>query len=363
MKNQFRMPRLFLVAAVALGVLLGSGCPPIPEQAAPLTYSGQRQNVVLMIGDGMGFNHLKAAEAFYGKLFVTTATVAAKGEVTTHSLTPLLPTDSAAAATALATGHKTKNHQVGQYKSETFQNSAELAKALKMAAGIIVTEGVEGATPAGFSAHTSDRKNADEILSDQLKSNIDLFVGSNRTRYFPLKNEIEKTHTFIDTFSSESWNREKIFAAFEEIPLNANGDSKPTLSSLCIKALEKLSQNPNGFFLMVEESHIDKFSHKNQLSDALEHVKAYDNAIRAVVEKAAEIGNTIVIVTADHETGGLRYDGETKEMLSDKMYSRTTHSTANVPYFVFGEITDTKFPSIIDNTQIGIFTHTVLSAE
>ena len=153
----------------------------------------------------------------------------------------------------------------------------------------------------------------------------------------------------------------KIFASFEEIPLNNGGSKKPTLAELSLKSIEKLSANPNGFFLMIEESHIDKFSHDNELLNALEHLKAFDNAVKAVVEKAAEIGNTVVIVTADHETGGLEYNGETKEQLSDKMYTRTRHSDANVAYFVFGTV-DCEFPEVIDNTQIGNLCKSIISA-
>lgn len=361
MKKYFRLSRIFTVAAVLIAGLIG-GCSTLPEEVTPLAYNGPKQNVVLMIGDGMGFNHIKAAEAVYGKLFLTTTAADAEGEVTTYSLTPLLPTDSAAAATALATGHKTKNGQIGQYKGEAFQSVTELAVSLQMATGIIATEGVEGATPAGFSAHTSGRDNADEILDDQLKSGINLFIGSNIDRYRPLRDKIEGSYFFADSLSSLDWNREKIFASFEEIPLEKKGETKPTLAELCSAALDKLSENQNGFFLMIEESHIDKFSHNNDLLKAVEHVKAYDNAVRTVIEKAAEIGNTIVIVTADHETGGLRYEGETKEQLSDKMYTRTRHSSANVPFFIYGEI-GTKIPAVIDNTQIGNLVKSILSAE
>ena len=215
---------------------------------------------------------------------------------------------------------------------------------------------------AGFSAHTSNRDKIDEIFADQLASGIDLFFGSNIEYYAPLKEEISKKYAFTDDMSSLDLNQPKIFASFEEIPLNNGGSKKPTLAELSLKAIEKLSANPNGFFLMIEESHIDKFSHDNELLSALEHLKAFDNAVKAVVEKAAEIGNTVVIVTADHETGGLEYNGETKEQLSDKMYTRTRHSDANVAYFVFGTV-DCEFPKIIDNTQIGNLCKSIISAE
>ena len=146
-------------------------CTTLPKEVAPLVYNGGRQNVILMIGDGMGFNHIKAAQAVYGDLFITTAEKAAEGEVTTYSLNAL-PTDSAAAATALATGNKTRNGQIGQLNGEAFESTSERALSLKMAAGVVATEGVDGATPAGFSAHTSNRDKIDEIFADQLASGI-----------------------------------------------------------------------------------------------------------------------------------------------------------------------------------------------
>ena len=110
------------------------------------------------------------------------------------------------------------------------------------------------------------------------------------------------------------------------------------------------AKSENGFFLMIEESHIDKRSHSNDMAGMLEHLVAYDNTIKAVVQLAEEMGDTLVIATADHETGGLQYNGESGEELSDKMFTKGSHSTANVPFFVYGNIGE--IPSIIDNTQI-----------
>lgn len=232
---------------------------------------------------------------------------------------------------------------------------------LDMATGIIATEGVDGATPAGFSAHTSSRSNLDEILEDQLNSGIDLFFGSNSERYEPLRSQIENKYTYVDEFSDIATAQGDIFAAFDEIPLVADGENKPTLASLAVEALDILSKDEDGFFLMIEESHIDKYSHNNELSKALEHVKAYDNAIKAVVEYAQKLGNTIVIVTADHETGGLQYNGEYADQLSDDMYTKTSHSKANVPFYVFGDI-DFDLDQIKDNTMIAKLCQAIISA-
>lgn len=343
---------VFAFMGIARAVKIGN----IPE----VEYNGEKLNVILMIGDGMGFNHIKAAESRYGELFMTSAQT--KGEVTTFSRYLFGATDSAAAATALATGVKTDNGNVGQYLGKEKQSMTELAVSLGMSTAILATEGVDGATPAGFSAHTNSRNDIDGILDDQLASNIDVFIGSNIERYSSLSEKIEKAgYSFFDSMSTLDMTKDKVFASFEEIPLEDQGDAKPTLADLAIKTLDKISVNEKGFFMMIEESHIDKCSHNNDLDGAIMHVKAYDNTIKAVVEYAQKIGNTIVIVTADHETGGLQYNGEKDSELNNSMYTLTSHSTANVPYFVFGNI-DYEFAKVMDNTQIARLCQAVIGA-
>ena len=329
---------ILAVGAVLSGMAIAQAVKVKEAEEYAVEYAGERLNVIFMIGDGMGFDHVAAAEAKYGKLFFNN-NADFTGEATTFSHNPFGPTDSAAAATALATGRKTDNGQVGQRDGREFTSLTEIALAQGFAAGVIATEGVDGATPAGFSAHTSSRNDKDGILADQLKSGIDLFFGSN----------------------AEISAGGKVFAAFEEIPLDGEGGRTPSLAQLVTAALDILSRDEQGFFLMVEESHIDKRSHENDLAGALEHVKAYDNAVKAAVEYAERIGNTVVIVTADHETGGLRYNGESAEELNDGMYTRGSHSGANVPYYVFGDI-DYEFAEVMDNTWLSRLARAALTA-
>lgn len=352
---------IFATAAVLSGFAIAQSIKVSDAEKYVVQYGGEKLNVILMIGDGMGKNHVRAAETLYGGLFFT-QNADFTGEVTTFSRNVFGPTDSAAAATALATGYKTDNGHVGQYKGKDLVSTTEKAISLGMATGVIATEGVDGATPAGFSAHTSSRNNLDEILEDQLDSGINLFFGSNSERYAPLKAQIEQKYSYVDGFSQIEQTQGNIFAAFDEIPLVQDGDSRPTLAMLAVAALDILSQDEDGFFLMIEESHIDKFSHNNELADALEHVKAYDNAIKAVVEYAEKIGNTIVIVTADHETGGLVYNGESAAELSDSMYTKGSHTSANVPYYVFGDI-DYEFASCTDNIAIARLCQAIIGAK
>ena len=366
-KKAVKITALVLVAVVIAAAIVLSGLAIARAveidnaENYAIEYGGGRMNVIFMIGDGMGFNHVAAAEAKYGELFFT-GNADVSGEVTTFSRNVFGPTDSAAAATALATGRKTGNGQIGQYNGKEFQSLAEVASGRGMSVGIIATEGVDGATPSGFSAHTSSRNDIDGILEDQLAGGIDLFFGSNAERYVPLKDKIEGAgYTFAESLSQAQAAEGKVFAAFEEVPPGGSGGTKPSLSSLTAAALDKLSADEDGFFLMVEESHIDKCSHSNDLAGALEHVRAYDEAVRTAVEYAERIGNTLVIVTADHETGGLQYNGETADKLNDGMYTRGSHSSANVPYFVFGDI-DYEFADVMDNTWLSRLCRAVLSA-
>lgn len=352
---------LIVAMSATLGGLAAAHYAKVSDvESIAIEYNGEKLNVILMIGDGMGFSHVSAATAMYGDLFFNTQ-ADYKSSVTTFSRDVFGPTDSAAAATALATGHKTDNGKVAMYGGKDLTSTTEVAKSLGMATGVIATEGVDGATPAGFSAHAPSRSDLDEILSDQLSSGIDLFFGSNVTRYAPLKAQIEKSYTYVDEFSGIATADGRIFASFEEIPLENGGETKPTLASLAVAALNILSADEDGFFLMIEESHIDKCSHNNDIFGAVEHVKAYDNAVKAVVEYAKTIGNTIVIVTADHETGGLQYNGETAAQLSDDMYTKGSHSKADVPFYVFGDI-DFDLSKITDNTMIAKLCQAMISA-
>lgn len=314
---------------------------------------GSYKNVILLIGDGMGFNHVAAGRVYLGveKLFMESAAVAS-GEATTYSRTIVGPTDSAAAATALATGQKTDNGMVAQYLGKDLKSNTEYAMEVGKATGVIASEGVKGATPAGFSAHAFNRNSTDEITRDQMASGIDLFLGGAKDFYDDYASDIAASgYDYVTAASALDASADKIWGAFSDVATSDGTDAEPTLAELSVFAMNYLAaKSENGFFLMIEESHIDKRSHSNDMAGMLEHLIAYDNTIKAVVELAREMGDTLVIATADHETGGLCYNDESAAELSDGMFTKGSHSTANVPFFVYGDVGEV--PSVIDNTQI-----------
>lgn len=357
MKKPIKIALIVLLCAVLVTGLVFAGLAVARaveiNSIEDLTVTGNYKNVILLIGDGMGFNHIAAGRALLGvdELFMESAAVIA-GEATTYSRTIIGPTDSAAAATALATGQKTDNGMIAQYLGKDLKSNTEYAMEQGMATGIIASEGVKGATPAGFSAHAFNRNSTDDITRDQMSSGIDLFLGGAKDFYDDYAGDIAASgYDYATVASALDPAADKIWGAFSDIATAGGTDATPTLADLAVFAMNYLAaKSDNGFFLMIEESHIDKRSHSNDMEGMLEHLIAYDNTIKAVVQLAAEMGDTLVIATADHETGGLQYNGESAAELSDAMFTKGSHSTANVPFFVYSDIG--AVPNIIDNTQI-----------
>ncbi len=322
---------------------------------------GAANKVVLFIGDGMGFNHIKVTSSYYEKdMFVDSMEY--KGEITTFSRSVLAPTDSAAAGSALATGRKHYLGQVARRYSKDVETIAETVKKQGLGVGIVTTDKLSGATPASFSAHTWLRSNSDEIISDQAKSNFDLFLGAGKEDYEAKKQKfVDNGYTFCTNMNELGEADGKIIAAFGGLSASAGeGDMSeaPTLSMLTEFALSYMEQKyPQGYFLMIEGAHIDKRSHRNDVFGMVEYLDNFDESIRFACETLGEMDNTAVLVTADHETGDLQFDGQTKAQISNDLYRRGGHSTANVPYFMnLNTLKSVDVASVIgkrmDNTDI-----------
>ena len=333
----FLLACLFLLAALPLSAG-ASGEDPVADV----------KNVIFMIGDGMGENHLELAKEQGYTLFMD-ANYDLRGQSKTRSLTNLV-TDSAAGATALSCGVRTYNGSICTYLLDPLGifmqpvSITEVAMRHGMKTGVVTSDKTTGATPAGYSAHAVDRDKAAEITAQQLQSGIDLIWGAAVEE--TTKSEVEANgYTYVSTldemnaltagthsfgqFSGDTWRL--------DLPAD---DPSPTLEQMSEKAIALLNENnPNGFFLMIEGAHIDKNSHRTKdgavdfpekIADAAEAVKGFDNAIRTAVEFARADGHTLVVVTADHETGSLYFENGRYTYHSD------SHSGANVPVFVYG---------------------------
>ena len=276
----------------------------------------EAKNYILMIGDGMGYYQTKmfdymennydfsdGEDLFYGYLLPY------QGTVRTNSLSGL--TDSAAAATAMSSGTKTYNKYIGKGPDgEDVQLITELALSLGIGAGVMSTEQQTGATPSAFSAHANDRNNGDAIRDSQsLQTRLGLVLKCGFT-----------TPKIIDNYISD------------------------TISKI---------ENENGFFLMYEEAYIDKKCANNDLQAAFEAVVRFNQAIGYVMEYAFYNPETFVLITADHETGGLAPNED-----GVLTFSTTEHTNADVLMFAYGDGAELFDGVNIENIQIA---HTIAS--
>lgn len=322
----------------------------VPDISVQLSEGAEVKNTILMIGDGMGANHIKAGKAFYGIDTLYMETLQIDGLVTTYSKTGT--TDSAAAATALSTGRKIHNGGIAMEGGKNIETLGEYALKQGKSVGIITTEGVNGATPSGFSAHAEIRSDTKNITNTQLASGIDLFMGANKTLYDTYEYQItDAGYDYVTAYDQLSYTTDKIFAAFESIATSDGTNITPQLSSLVDFAIDYLSaKSENGYFLMIEGAHIDKRSHANDMDGMLKQFKAFDEAIGTVIDKVQ--ADTFVMITADHETGSLQYNGEKGEAINNSLFKSGGHTNKDVRYFATSQITN--LPTKIDNTNIAL---------
>ena len=320
--------------------------------------TGSSKKVVLFIGDGMGVNHVKATSSYYEKqMFMTSLEY--QGMVSTFSNSLFSPTDSAAAASSLATGRKFNNKEVSRHNGIDITTISEKAKNKGLGVGIVTTDNLYGATPASFSSHANNRGDTKQIVLAQAKSNIDLFLGAGKTTYEAYKNLFENNgYNYKNDLSLFENNFEKQIGVFNNI-VAENGDNiSPTLEMLTEYAITYLEANyPNGYFLMIEGAHIDKASHSNNIFKMMSYLNSFDESIKICHDKLQTQANVTIMVTADHETGGLNYNNQTKDEINNSLYTRSGHSSKNVPYFIYQKTESTiKLNSVlknkIDNTDI-----------
>ncbi len=318
-------------------------------------YANFASKTVLFIGDGMGENHIKNTEVYNEKqTFISSLTM--HGLVSTFSKCVALPTDSAASASALACGKKFDNSEVSRHNGVDVKNISEYAKEKGLGVGIVTTDSLSGATPAGFSSHANKRGDTEVIISGQINSNIDLFLGAGANTYEKYKSQFEsKGYTFVNDYSTLSTANAKIVGSFASVPANAGTNVTPTLEMLTSFAIDFFETHfASGYFLMIEGAHIDKKSHANEVLPMIEYLTSFDNSVKLVANNFATQNDTAIIVTADHETGGLKL-AKNKESIKNSLYTHGGHTGKNVPYFATfsaNRANQIALPDKLDNTDI-----------
>lgn len=272
------------------------------------------KNVIILIGDGMGFAHVRVTELVYGHLNMTSQPywITAFGQ--TYSLSGEV-TDSAAAGTAIATGFKTYNGMISTVKlNGEIKNVAtllEVAQYLGKSTGLVTTTRITHATPAVFAAHVEDRDMEKEIAKQLILSKVNVLFGGGKREFDSETIELAKRLGYKVIYTRDELKKvegDYILGLFADshIPYVLDRDENiPSLLEMTKKAIEILEKNPNGFFLMVEGGRIDHAAHANDIASVVAETKEFDEVVGYCLKYAMERGDTIVIVLADHETGGL----------------------------------------------------------
>lgn len=314
------------------------------------------KNVILLIGDGMGVAHVYAGmTANRGNLYLNNFKHV--GFSRTPSANRYV-TDSGAGGTAIATGHKTNNSAIGvDSENNPVPSILEIAQANGLATGIVVTTNVLDATPAAFVAHVPNRNMMPEIAVDFAETGPDVFIGGGKSYFSDRKDgrnllaELsEKGYQVCDTITSLVKIRSGKLAGFlTENRVHKRGDQLPVTTEV---ALDILDDHKNGFFLMVEGSEIDGGGHDNDMEYIVEEMLDFDRAVGKALEFAAKDGKTLVVVTADHETGGLTIvNGDVSSGRVTGRFSTTNHTGLMVPVFAYGPGAE-EFSGIDENTSV-----------
>lgn len=357
------MKKLFLLLMLPLVAFGVSGC----AEKEP-----EVKNIIIMIGDGMGLAQASLTQIenkYAPTAFDRAQNVALQKTYSANNRV----TDSAASGTALATGYKTNNSTLGQTPDGTPVESI-IAKAEKVgyASGVVVTCYVNHATPAAFYAHRESRNDNEGIITDFMASDLDVVFGGG-TRFFN-EHFTKQNKNYVDELKAKGYNvlseqsemasvsEGNVVGLFAEtnIPLmrNGRGDYLPKATA---KALEILTNNvekqgKEGFVLMIEGSQIDGEGHGNNIEGVLAETRDFAAAMNVAMDYADAHPGTLVVVTGDHETGGLSIPSNKTDFTLPESgisygFSTTGHTGIMLPIYLYGTGAD-RINGIMENTEL-----------
>jgi alkaline phosphatase len=339
-------------------------------ESYPKLHDTKVKNIIFCIGDGMGLGQIALARMKAtgpgGTLYMERMPIT--GFIRTHSA-DVLVTDSAAAGTALASGVKTNNGIIGiKPDGASCQTILEAACAKGMATGLVVTSRITDATPAVFASHVTSRKMQDKIAEQLIANKVNVLFGGGKEYFLPRSDSRSKRtdqNNLIERAKKAGYlyirnaeelkiaNYPYILGLFQLGPLTTV-EPEPSLAELAIKAIDILDRKGGdyGFFLMVEGSQIDWACHDNDTDATARQTLLFDQAVKAAIDFALKDKHTLVVITADHETGGLTITGgDLKGNRLDVNWSTGGHSAMPVPIYAFGPKADI-FAGTYDNTEV-----------
>ncbi len=327
--------------------------------------TNKKPNVILLIGDGMG--HSQVSALYYYKDGEPNISRFENIGLSKTSSSSHKITDSGAAGSAMASGQKTYNGAIGVDKdSVEMKNMVEVLSKRGYNTGIIATSTLTHATPASFFAHSKSRNWEDYMAAQLHNSEVDFFAGGGLKHF----NKRDDGNNYLDSLKRKGFTVDTTvlhsdFKQKEKIGFLLNNEAMPKkldgrddfLPEATQLSIDFLSQKSGSFFIMSEGSQIDWGGHDNKSKYIVTEIIDFDKAIGLALDFAEKDGNTLVVVTADHETGGYALSaGKNKEGRTDydkimPTFSTKGHSGTMVPVFAYGPGSE-KFRGIYENTEI-----------
>lgn len=348
-----RRPRLLYIAYLAAPFILAA-CGAFPT-APSIADKHVPHGIVLVVGDGMGSAHFTLARILRGEDYQI-GRLPHVGLVATDAADTLV-TDSAAAATAYATGIRTNHGFLGVDPSGApHRTVVEAAEERGLATGLVSTAAFGDATPAAFAAHVESRRETAVIANQMVTRGIDVLASTGLERFgaggAPTLEQLASEggyHAVRSAAALRSVGEGPVLAVFPSGKLDSEPPELP-LHEIASWALERLSTDPDGFFLLLEHEGTDSASHLNDSAALEESLLSLDETVGAVMRFARQRGDILVIVASDHETGGLQVGGTWSE--PEAIWTATYHSGEAVPVFSDGPGAR-AFGGFLDNTDVG----------
>ncbi|RXZ79412.1 alkaline phosphatase [Paenibacillaceae bacterium] len=363
-----------MLKKIALRAIL-TGCLAVSMLAAPVASAqntskteteAESKNLIVLIGDGMGPAQVTAARNYLmhskgidhlnmDSIYVGQATTYADPGEDGGTIVSGVITDSASAGTAFATGNKTYNAAISVSNEDVAKPLASVIEAASLAGkgtGLVTTARITHATPAVYASHVRSRDNESAIASQFLDSGVDVLLGGGSS-FFKNKEEQGKRtdKSIIADFQAKGYSYVSDRAGLQGLPVDSGkvlglfGSSHvayvpdrtkddPSLAEMTKKALDVLSNNDNGFAVMIEGGRIDHASHANDFPTTVQEVLDFDQAVKVALDFAKKDGNTSVVITADHETGGLSLARDNIYELNLDLWDKQKHSSE----FIAGQL-------------------------
>jgi len=319
------------------------------------------KNVIFLIGDGMGLSQVSGA-SFTNENYLNIERCKYIGLIKTQSANNYI-TESAASATAYATGHKTNNWFISvDPHGNVLPTIVELLEDREISTGLITTSFIADATMAAFYAHNTDRTQYEELSLDLMSHGIDFVAGGGQKHFDQREDGLNLIDTMItngytvyyhtdSVIVDDGTQKVALFIAEVRPPYYSQGRGN-YLPDATQKALDLLCKNEEGFFLMVEGAQIDWACAEWNQEDYLEEMYDFDRAIEIALDYADRDGQTLVVITGDHETGGLGMPaGSIHENTIETAFLTDEHTGCMVPIYAYGPGAE-KFIGIYENTEV-----------